>query len=242
MPELISIHELHAKHRDKFAIITIHDKSIKSFAELDEKLVAIKSAHWQNKDLPFPILIDTDGKNVELFGITSWPTGILIDPEGNVVKEVSPKELEAKLPPIGAAEKWLVRRDMSQNVGWSTEPETTFADYAESFSRFSLIEVQFSDDVLESRGFKANYPIPAMVNGYSITLRSLEELTLIPHGFELGQDLTNQKLVLKKYSGESKRTPAALLTVGLGWWISVLEISSCHVLRSWNEVEFGQIA
>ncbi len=60
MPKLIALYEDHAEHRDKFEVFAIHDKSVKSFAELDKKLAAIKKQHWQGKDLLFPILLDAE--------------------------------------------------------------------------------------------------------------------------------------------------------------------------------------
>jgi len=54
LPALIALCEDHAEHRDKFEVFAIHDKSVKSFDELDKKLASIKKQHWQGKDLPFP--------------------------------------------------------------------------------------------------------------------------------------------------------------------------------------------
>ncbi len=54
-----------------FEIIAIHDSSVDSFAELDEKLVAIKENYWKGESLPFPILIDKDGATEAAFGVVA---------------------------------------------------------------------------------------------------------------------------------------------------------------------------
>ena len=106
MPELIALYEDHADHRDQFEVFAVHDKSVKSFAELDEKLPKIKEHYWQGKDLPFPVLLDATGETGKLYGIRAYPTGLLIDPDGKLVGEATPADLEAKLPPLSVAKKW----------------------------------------------------------------------------------------------------------------------------------------
>lgn len=102
LPRLIDFHE--KEKSDRFEILAFHDASVKSFAELDEKLAEIKKKHWKGRDLPFPILLDASGDTVKQFGIHAFPTTILIDPEGRLVGEAS--EVELKL----ALEKERTRR------------------------------------------------------------------------------------------------------------------------------------
>ena len=85
LPKLIKIYQGLEKIRDKFEIIAFHDPQAKSFKELDQKLQPIISNKWGGKPLPFPVLLDTTGTTIERFGITMFPTSILIDPEGKVV-------------------------------------------------------------------------------------------------------------------------------------------------------------
>ena len=58
---------------------------MKDFAELDPKLEPIVANAWKGRALPFPILLDATGKTLEAYGITAFPTSVLIDPEGRVV-------------------------------------------------------------------------------------------------------------------------------------------------------------
>ena len=52
---VIALYQDHADYRDQFEVFAVHDKSVKSFAELDEKLPKIKEHYWQGKDLPFRV-------------------------------------------------------------------------------------------------------------------------------------------------------------------------------------------
>ncbi len=84
LPRLIKIYKGLEKVSDKFEIIAFHDPRAKNFKELDQKLEPIISNKWGGKPLPFPILLDSTGTTIERFGITMFPTSILIDPEGKV--------------------------------------------------------------------------------------------------------------------------------------------------------------
>ena len=88
LPHLSEIYEDHKDHRDRFEVIAFHDASVKDFKELDQKLTTVKKTYWDGKDLPFPILIDATGKTVKDYGITGFPTTILIDPDGKLVGQV----------------------------------------------------------------------------------------------------------------------------------------------------------
>ena len=103
MPGLIDLYEAHEKHRDKFEIIAFHDGTVSDFPELDKKLESIKKSVWAGKDLPFPILLDSTGETIKTYDIHSFPTTILIDPEGKLVGEAGEDLLESKLPKLPAA-------------------------------------------------------------------------------------------------------------------------------------------
>jgi|GEM_PF-5862039 len=97
--ELMSLHEDYADQRDKFVVFAVHNDSVESFAELDEKLKNIKARYWEEKDLPFSILIDR-GATEKAYGIHAQPTGVLINPEGLVIGSAIAADLAAKLPPL----------------------------------------------------------------------------------------------------------------------------------------------
>jgi uncharacterized protein (TIGR03067 family) len=98
MPVLI---ELHEKFADKgLAIIGVHvdlDGEVDTAAKYDDKIAPIKKGLWEDKSLPFPVVL-TSGKRIESgdnqsirggaaaqYGILGYPTTILIDREGKVL-------------------------------------------------------------------------------------------------------------------------------------------------------------
>lgn len=90
IPRLREFYEQHADFRDHFEILAICDtssdnvKTIQEFEVLSAKLV--KDA-WGGKDLPFPVLLDGEGRTSKGYGIVQRPTLLLIDPDGNLVKD-----------------------------------------------------------------------------------------------------------------------------------------------------------
>jgi len=183
LPELIAFYEDHAEHRGQFEVLAIHDDAVKSLAELDKKLASIKRNQWQGKDLPFPILLDGNKKTHDRYGVRGWPTGLLIDPDGKLVGEASVTTLEAELPPLPAEKQWARHRDIQKNVFWSFEPkDDTLDGFARMLQRWTKCDVNIDVDALTACGLTTNGPLPGVVIGGSITLRSLDELLLAPHG------------------------------------------------------------
>src|SRR5262249_51129553 len=109
MGGLIDLYEDHADERNKFEILAFHDGTVKDFSELDAKTAQTRKNLWQGRELPFHILLDAQkgnhGATIEAFGIRSFPTTILIDPNGKLVGEISPEILEQKLNPIPLAKR-----------------------------------------------------------------------------------------------------------------------------------------
>ena len=70
---------------------------VKTMKEFDELAAPIIKEAWDGKPLPFPVLLDGDGKTLEAYGINAVPTTLLIDPDGNLVKDGDERMLEEKL-------------------------------------------------------------------------------------------------------------------------------------------------
>ena len=199
MPELIAFYEDHAAHRDTFEILAIHDDAVKSFRDLDTKLAPIRKEKWQGKDLPFPILLDGKKKTHTLYGIRSWPTAVLIDPEGKLVDEAHISMLEEKLPALSAEKKWARHRDMEKNVFWSFEPkEYTLNKFAETMKRWTKCDIGIDAEAVKASGLSADEPLPGVLIGSSITLRSIDELLLGPHGLGLAPASDGTSLLITK--------------------------------------------
>ena len=85
LPSWMSFADDHAPDRDKFVILAVHERDAADLATLDDKLKPIVRRQWHNRPLPFPILLDTKGAMVKTYGVTGFPTAVLLDPEGRVV-------------------------------------------------------------------------------------------------------------------------------------------------------------
>ena len=103
----MALYEKYAALKDKFEVLAFHDASVNTFEELDEKLAPIIKERWDGKVLPFPILLDPTRTTLKAYGISAFPTNVLIDPDGKVVKGNAEKNLEQNLDELAppAAEK-----------------------------------------------------------------------------------------------------------------------------------------
>jgi len=85
-PALIKLAD---RYREKgLAVITLHDDSVASVEEMDEKMEPVVKHTWKGKPLSLPIGVDGKGaKSVfQAFGVYAVPTVLLIDAKGNVVR------------------------------------------------------------------------------------------------------------------------------------------------------------
>lgn len=97
LPGLIDFYEQHGGD-ERFELLAFHDKSAKTFEELDSNCVVPKKKYWGDRELPFPVLLDASGTTIEQFGIRAFPTMILVDPEGRLVGQThGVDDLKAKL-------------------------------------------------------------------------------------------------------------------------------------------------
>ncbi len=196
---MIALYEDHVDDRNQFEVFAIHDKSVKSFDELDKKLSKIKEQYWQGKDLPFPVLLDATGETGKQYGICEYPTGLLIDPDGKLVGEATPADLEAKLPPLPAAKKWARHRDLQKNVYWSFEPSWyTLHKFADLLKEETNCPVELDADAVKASGLTPDGPLPGVLIGVNVTLRSIDELLLAPHGLGVAPSADGKKLLITK--------------------------------------------
>ena len=106
MPNLMQLHDKFSKHG--LIIIAIHDDSLGSIEELQQKLKVLSEERWSGWQIPFAIALDGGGeKKIEgtdrsargatsaAYGIQAWPTSILIDRDGNIVKKFHPSNPDA---------------------------------------------------------------------------------------------------------------------------------------------------
>ena len=89
LPQLIKFYEEHAADRDRFEILAICNTEAEKALTADaysELASHVAVAERSARQLPFPVLVDGEGKTSGVYGIRSWPTVLLIDPDGHLVK------------------------------------------------------------------------------------------------------------------------------------------------------------
>ena len=108
VPALMAIAQ--AFPEDKLMVVGIHDDSVGSVKEMDEKLSRAREKIWLGRDIPYPVAIDgggatkiegTDvsarGATTAAYGITFFPTAVLIGPDGKVLGRFHAPKLDDKI-------------------------------------------------------------------------------------------------------------------------------------------------
>jgi len=97
IPRLVAFCDQHKDLRPKFEVVVFHDASVRNFEEFDSGVSVAKGRAWNARELPFPVFLDSNGETLRTFGICSFPTTILIDPEGRLVGEADEEVLLQRL-------------------------------------------------------------------------------------------------------------------------------------------------
>jgi hypothetical protein len=192
LPGLIDLYQAHTKDRDKFEILAFHDGTVKDFADLDKKMERPRERYWGGQDLPFPILLDATGQTIKDWGVHSFPTTLLIDPEGKLVGQAQEKELEEKLPPLPMSLR--VTRALDRNVRAFRLENTTLEKAVDLISHLNNVPIRFDHDSLTGAGIAPDSPLPLEMTT-SITLRSA--LNLILEAYNLTYTRDDRGFVIK---------------------------------------------
>ena len=101
MPYLMALHDKY--HQQGLEIIAIHDNSVTSMRQLGQRCRRARKEIWKGRELPFRVAIDGEGKKripgfpkrflgrgqmVPTYGINAFPTSLLIDKRGILVKRI----------------------------------------------------------------------------------------------------------------------------------------------------------
>ncbi|UCG55907.1 MAG: TlpA family protein disulfide reductase [Phycisphaerales bacterium] len=129
MPHLMAIHDAFSERG--LIVLGVHDDSVASVEEMDEKLTKVRDRIWLGRDLPFPVALDGGGERrikgtdhtakgvtTAAYGITSYPTTVLIGPDGRIVERFHAPSLDEKIAYLeellgaqAAKPQWRVRFD-----------------------------------------------------------------------------------------------------------------------------------
>ena len=93
MPYLMQIYD---EFRDKgLSVIAIHDNSVSSIQEMDQKLNKTRQQLWHGRDLPFPVALD-GGPTTAAYGITDFPTTYVIGRDGKLIESIDLRNPHAR--------------------------------------------------------------------------------------------------------------------------------------------------
>ena len=111
MPYLMKLHD-EAISRDKgLVIVAVRDDSVPSIAEMDRQLDERRKTFWDGRDLPFLVALDgggetrirytaitTRGATTAAYGITGFPTTLLVGRDGKVIESINDSAAAALQP------------------------------------------------------------------------------------------------------------------------------------------------
>jgi thiol-disulfide isomerase/thioredoxin len=98
MPKITAFYESHANMRDRFEIIGVHSADGgASFAAIREDYERFVKGGWKGKPLPFPLVFDSTGDTQKRWGVESYPTTLLVDPNGALVGLATVEDLAKRL-------------------------------------------------------------------------------------------------------------------------------------------------
>jgi hypothetical protein len=200
---MMEIYDDHESERDRFVILTVHSPETTTFADLDEKVKPVVRDIWAGRMIPFPILLDADKKLQETFGVQHWPTTVLFDPDGKVIGEVQPEELESKLSKVPASVALPRKLERNTTIFFDNP---TLSDAVTMLKKTTGAEFEFDNQALAALGVNESTRIPLTIAG-QVSLRSALELLLDPVGLA-GTIGPNGYMITAKPRSESSGEPA----------------------------------
>lgn len=87
LPKLAKFYQENRREQDRFEIVAIHENGVAgklTLADLKDKLSILTKTRWGGTPLPFPVLLDESGETIKAWGISSFPTMAIINPDGEL--------------------------------------------------------------------------------------------------------------------------------------------------------------
>ena len=101
----MSLYDKHQELRNHFEILALHESSVGSLEELDKSLRKTVNTVWNGRELLVPVLLDSSGETLKAWGVAHYPTTILLDPDGNLVRGGDEAMLETILNNLDADDR-----------------------------------------------------------------------------------------------------------------------------------------
>ena len=79
----------HEDDRDRFEIVGVclaYDGKPATLTELDARMKPFIDNLWDEKSIPYPVVLDATFKTWERYGIPGLGTSVLVDPQGRLVE------------------------------------------------------------------------------------------------------------------------------------------------------------
>jgi hypothetical protein len=197
---MIDAYKAYAPYRDKFEMLAFHDATSKTLAELDPKLADPKAKYWRGRDLPFPILMDATGETIKRYGISEFPTTILIDPNGVVVGRRDIGDLLKQLPPLKAEQAANLALD--RTFAYSAGPQALAASL-KTISESGHVPMTIDEAAIKAAGVDLSTVVPLNLLA-GISNRSWLWLLLEP--YTLAPNVTNKGVVIGPGKAPSRPT------------------------------------
>jgi thiol-disulfide isomerase/thioredoxin len=167
LPSWVQFAADHEADRDKFVVLTFHDPQAESFADLDAKLAPVIKSSWGGKPLPFPILLDSTGATVERLGVERFPTALLIDPEGRLVRTGDDVEtyLAGKLAPVPIGRR--IANALERVIPLSTEG-LTLAGLVDLLGGVTRLKIDLDEAELKAAGVSRDAAVASHTGSMSL--------------------------------------------------------------------------
>ncbi len=210
LPTMMNFWDDYADSRDKFTVLAIHGPGADDMADLDRKLVPIFRDTWNGRNLPFPSLIDDDGKTFEAFGVQAIPMTVVINPAGQIEPAGIAALYEALPEPPAAVQvaRVLDRETLHfamNGVGVGQPLGETIRD----LGGMTNIEIHADLDAWKSVGLTPETRVPLSVVG-PVSLRTWLRLLFEPVGLVAVADPDGLLITTPRAGSIPFELPAAL--------------------------------
>jgi thiol-disulfide isomerase/thioredoxin len=85
MPELFKFYNENAANRSRFEIIGVHSPEAKNLGNIKSALDALVKGKWKGQKPPYPLAFDSSGETHKKWGISAYPTKVLVGADGKII-------------------------------------------------------------------------------------------------------------------------------------------------------------